>query len=109
MACLLRDARALLMPSFAEGYGLPLAETLALGVPALCSDIPALREVGGDVPEFIDPIDGLSWRGAILDYAANISPRRDAQLKRLESWKPTSWETHFGKVSDVLDAPKTGP
>jgi|EndMetStandDraft_5_1072996.scaffolds.fasta_scaffold21603_2 glycosyltransferase involved in cell wall biosynthesis len=109
MARLLRDARALLMPSFAEGYGLPLAETLALGVPALCSDIPALREVGGDVPEFIDPIDGLSWRGAILDYAAHISPRRDAQLKRLESWKPTSWETHFGKVSDVLDAPKTGP
>lgn len=107
MTDLLRNSRALLMPSFAEGYGLPLAETLALGVPAICSDLPALREVGGDVPEFIDPIDGLSWRTAILDYAAQESPRRDAQLKRLENWQPGSWESHFSIVSPLLDATET--
>ena len=55
---LLSGATALLLPSFAEGYGLPVAEALNLGTPVICSDLPALREVGGDVPEYLDPLDG---------------------------------------------------
>jgi glycosyltransferase involved in cell wall biosynthesis len=107
MARLLVGARALLTPSFAEGYGLPLAETLALGVPALCSDIPAHREVGGDVPEFIDPLDGPAWRATILDYARQDSARRHAQLERLAGWRPTSWESHFRHLSEALEALET--
>jgi glycosyltransferase involved in cell wall biosynthesis len=102
MVQLLRGARALLMPSFGEGYGMPVAEALALGVPALCSDTPALREVGGNVPEYIDPLDGPAWRSAILDYSAADSPRRSAQLTRLASWQPTTWEDHFQKVLALL-------
>ena len=55
---LLAGARALLCPAFVEGYGLPIAEALALGVPVICSDIPVFREVGRNVPEFLDPLDG---------------------------------------------------
>jgi glycosyltransferase involved in cell wall biosynthesis len=102
MARLLAGARALLMPSFAEGFGLPLAEALSIGVPAICSDLPALREVGGDVPEFIDPIDGLGWRSAILDYAAPESPRRAAQMERLTGWRPPDWAGHFERISRWL-------
>ena len=89
-----RGACAVLLPSFAEGYGLPVAEALAQGVPVLCSDLPALREVGGEVPEYLDPLDGLGWRQAILDYAAPNSPRRQAQLGRLAGWAPPSWNRH---------------
>ena len=99
---LLRGARALLFPSFAEGYGLPLAEALALGVPAICSDLPALREVGGAVPDYLDPLDGLAWRKAILDYAAADSDARHAQLGRLSGWTAPRWETHFEMVDDML-------
>jgi len=95
-------ARALLMPAFAEGYGMPLAEALALGTPALCSDIPALREVGQGVPEFMHPLDGPAWRSAILDYCDDTSARRQAQMMRLKDWRPTSWEDHFGQVSKLL-------
>lgn len=102
VASLLRGARALLFPSFAEGFGLPLAEALALGVPSLCSDLPALREVGGSVPEYLDPLDGASWRNAVLDYARADSAGRRAQLGRLGNWKPPTWDSHFVEVENLL-------
>jgi glycosyltransferase involved in cell wall biosynthesis len=70
LAALLRGARALLMPSFAGGFGLPVAEALAHGVPVLCSDLPALREAGQDVPEYLDPLDSHAWHEAVMRYAA---------------------------------------
>jgi glycosyltransferase involved in cell wall biosynthesis len=102
MVRFLRGARALLLPSFAEGFGFPLIEAFAVGVPALCSDIPALRETGGAVPEYLDPLDGPGWRAAILDYAAPASPRRTAQLDRLSNWRPPSWREHFEKVERLI-------
>lgn len=112
MVRLLRGACALLLPSFAEGFGFPLVEALQLGVPALCSDIPALRETGGSVPEFLDPLDGPGWCAAILDYAAPGSPRRAAQLARLAGWEPPRWEHHFAIVdrfiADVAGRPERG-
>ncbi|MFM7689270.1 MAG: glycosyltransferase family 4 protein [Alphaproteobacteria bacterium] len=102
VASLLQGARALLFPSFTEGYGLPLAEALALGVPAICSDLPALREVGGDAPEFLDPLDGLGWRRLILNYAEPDSGMREAQLERINLWSQPSWEQHFALVDPWL-------
>nr|WP_255575157.1 glycosyltransferase family 1 protein [Caldovatus aquaticus] len=99
---LLRSARALLFPSFAEGYGLPLAEALALGTPALASDIPALREVGGTAPDYLDPLDGPGWARAILDYADARSAARAAQLERLRHWRPPRWADHFARVEELL-------
>jgi glycosyltransferase involved in cell wall biosynthesis len=103
VASLLRGARALLFPSFAEGFGLPLAEALALGVPALASDLPALREVGRQVPDYLDPLDGMAWRGAVLDYARPDSVSRRAQIGRMANWKPPSWDGHFLEVERLFD------
>ena len=100
---LLRGARALLMPSFAEGYGLPLAEAMAEGVPVLCSDLPAHRETGGDVVEYLDPLDGPAWIAAIRDYVPDGSPRRGAQLARLANWQAPRWETHMAAAIGFVD------
>jgi glycosyltransferase involved in cell wall biosynthesis len=102
VAELLHGARALLFPSFAEGYGLPLAEALAAGVPAICSDLPALREVGGTVPDYLDPLDGSAWRNAVLDYASPASTGRAAQLDRMAGWTTPRWDEHFRDVAALL-------
>lgn len=104
LAMLLARSRALLIPSFAEGYGLPLAEALAAGVPVLSSDLPALREAGGEVPEYFNPLDGPAWRMAVLDYAASTSLRRAAQKERLRSWTPVTWQHHLAQVLAVADS-----
>lgn len=95
---IVRGSRALLLPSFAEGYGMPVAEALEMGVPVICSDLAALREVGGDVPEYLDPLDGPAWQRAIADYAADGSSRRAAQLSRMTAWRPTTWDDHLDAV-----------
>jgi len=100
---LIEGARALLMPSFSEGFGLPIIEALALGVPVLCSDIPPFIEIGGGVPEFFDPLDGPSWHGALVDYAMPNSARRAAQVMRLKDWAAPNWPEHFANVFDLLN------
>jgi len=101
MTGLVHGARALLLPSFAEGFGLPVVEALALGVPVLCSDLPALRESGGGAPDYLDPADSGAWHDAVLAYAAN-SPRRRAQLARLAPWRAPSWAEHFAIVERLV-------
>ncbi|ATI78571.1 glycosyltransferase family 4 protein [Sphingobium yanoikuyae] len=63
---LIRGARALLFPSLAEGFGLPVAEALVLGTPVMASDIPTLREVAGDAALFVDPFDEAEMSRAIM-------------------------------------------
>ena len=103
VADLVAGARALLLPSFAEGYGLPVAEALAAGTPVLCSDLPALREVGGAAAEYLDPLDGLGWLEAIRDYADPDSTRRAQQTDRVATWVPPGWPAHVDAVLRLID------
>jgi glycosyltransferase involved in cell wall biosynthesis len=100
---LLQGARALLMPSFAEGFGLPVAEALQLGVPVVCSDIAAHREVAGDVADYLSPLDGAGWKAALMDYAQPHSTRRQSQIDRLRGWRAPSWDDHIQAALEFAD------
>ena len=50
-----RLAACAAFPTLGEGFGLPVIEAMARGVPVACSDLPVLREVGGDVPHYFPP------------------------------------------------------
>ncbi|BAL22582.1 glycosyltransferase family 1 protein [Azoarcus sp. KH32C] len=102
LATWLHHARALLFPSFAEGFGIPLVEALMLGVPVIASDLPVFREIAEDIPEYLDPIDGLGWKRMILDYVEPDSPRRRAQCERMTGYAPPTWDEHFTVVEELM-------
>ena len=71
-------AACFVLPSLHEGFGLPLAEAMAAGVPAVASDIPALREVGGEAVRYADPRDPDGFAEAI---GAALDDREGSQLR----------------------------
>jgi alpha-1,3-rhamnosyl/mannosyltransferase len=61
----IQQARVLVFPTWCESFGLPLAEALAMGAPAVAANIPACREVGGEAARYYTPGDPDSLAEAI--------------------------------------------
>jgi glycosyltransferase involved in cell wall biosynthesis len=66
LSAVYRRAALTLLPSEREGFGLPLVESLACGTPMVASDIPVLRELGGDAVAYCPLGDVAAWRDMIL-------------------------------------------
>ena len=103
LATWLAHAQALLFPSFIEGFGMPLVEALTLRVPVIASDLPVFREIAGDIPHYLDPLDGPGWRRAVLDFADPDSAERKIQRARMGGYAPPTWGQHFDVVDDMLE------
>ncbi len=65
LAALYRRAALVLMPSAAEGFGLPLIEAMACATPVLASDIAVLREVGAEAAGYCAVADVPAWSAAL--------------------------------------------
>jgi glycosyltransferase involved in cell wall biosynthesis len=102
MIGLLGGARALLMPSFAEGFGIPVIEALQSGTPVLASDLGVFREVAGDIPLYLRPDDATGWMDAILSYSAG-SEDRQRQLSLIANYVAPTWGDHFRKVESWIE------
>ncbi|MHA6718700.1 glycosyltransferase family 4 protein [Sphingomonas sp. RS6] len=94
LAGYLRGCRALLMPSFAEGYGLPVIEALGLGAPVIASDLPVFRELAGERIHYCDPLDGPGW----LDAIGTFLSEPDAAEAAAQPFHMPSWDDHFARV-----------
>lgn len=98
----LRRARALLMPSAAEGFGLPVAEALALRTPVLAAPLPVLDEIAPgritrlDTARADDWLDELDRRCA--DTAAQLAQRRAA----LADWPAPTWAAHMAVLEGTV-------
>lgn len=93
------SARALLFPTLYEGFGIPVAEAMAAGLPPIVSDIRVMREVAGDAASYAPPTDAAAWAEAISEAAeegeAARAARREAARQRSAafSWDETARQT----------------
>ena len=99
---LMANARAVIMASLAEGFGLPIIEALTVGTPVLASDIPAHREVGGDRAWYRDPTDEAGWTEAIMRLAGPADAAVDALRQRVATYTPQTAAAYFDVVGDFL-------
>lgn len=99
-------AEVFVFPSFYEGFGIPVLEGMACGVPVVTSNISSMPEVGGDAAVYFDPFDEQDMAAKIRMVLQEKNLKESIIAKGLERVKLFSWEkcaTETLKVySDVL-------
>ncbi|MXO90862.1 glycosyltransferase [Pontixanthobacter aquaemixtae] len=101
IARLVAGARAVLLPTLAEGYGLPMIEALQLRVPVITSDLPSLREIGQTIPTFIDPTDINAWAAVIAEFHVGGGEWR-RQMAAIDAFRAPNWAEHFAALDGWL-------
>ena len=101
LAGLIAGARALLMPSLAEGFGLPVIEALQAGTPVIASDLPVFDEIGRSIPLLLDPHDRPAWLAAVQDFCSD-GPERTRQRAAMADFRAPRWPDHFTSVETWL-------
>lgn len=99
---LIQQSRLLVFPTWCESFGLPLAEALAMGAPAVAADIPACREVGGTAARYYAPGNPESLAGVIgdlLDSSESATALAEAAYAR---GKQFQWRDNALAVRDTL-------
>jgi glycosyltransferase involved in cell wall biosynthesis len=75
LATLYNSATLLVLPSFSEGFGLPIVEAMACGLPVAASEAGSLPEVAGDAGAFFDPHSPAAMADVLLELLGD-EPRR---------------------------------
>lgn len=102
LARLVANARALLMPSFDEGYGLPLVEALSLGTPVVVTDAPVFRQVTQGRAIYRSALDGLGWQAIIQKLSDPLSAESREARVAAQGFEAPHWPAYFERIEDFL-------
>ncbi len=100
LSYLYRHSLFTVYPSLYEGWGLPVAESLAHGKFCIASSASSLPEVGGDLVEYIDPCDLPAWVERLAYYFDNPEALRDREAKIRSEYRPRTWSETTRKIVD---------
>jgi glycosyltransferase involved in cell wall biosynthesis len=97
-----RASEAFIYPTLHEGFGLPLIEAMACGVPVACSGIEPLREIAGEAALFFDPFSPDEIAAAIIKAVTDRPNRQDLIRKGLARANEFTWERTARKTLDFI-------
>ena len=101
---LFRTAWAFVYPSTFEGFGMPVAEAMAAGVPTACSDIRPIRDVAGDAALLFDPLDTATMTAALRRLVADVPERARLIAAGSGRARQFSWSRAAAATLGVLEA-----
>lgn len=102
MPYIFASASAFIFPTRYEGFGIPLLQAMACGLPIAVSDIPVLHEVAADVALYFDPNDSCSIALAMKSLVLDSALREDLKAKGLERVKNFDFEKCARETLEVL-------
>jgi len=99
---ILKNAKVFVFPSLYEGFGIPILEAMAVGVPIIAGKGSALEEVGGRAVEFVDPLDEKEIAKKIVIYLSDVNYYQQKINIGLEEVKKYSWAKTAGLTWEAL-------
>lgn len=88
-------------PSLTEGFGLPILEAMASGIPVITSNVTSMPEIGGDAVVIIDPLNVVELSNAITNILSNESLREEMIKKGLARSKDFTWSKMVEKTKNL--------
>jgi len=97
-----RKAEIFVFPSIYEGFGFPLLEAMAHGVPTIAAESSSLPEIAGDASLYFDPLDAVQLESAIVRVLENHDLRHALVSRGRERVAQFKWETTAQRTFEVL-------
>jgi len=108
LRALYRQAAALVYPSFAEGFGLPILEAYACGTPVVTSNGSGMLEAAGDAAELVDPHNPDSIAAGIVRVAQDAERRAELVERGRRRLEHFSWSRSARQMLDVYAEARRG-
>jgi len=101
---LYRHCAFTLYPSFVEGWGLPVAESLAVGKYCVASTAPSIRELSQGLLDQLDPLDFMAWYREVMRLLREPGYLA-AKERRLAHFRPVEWHAAGEHLLGEVDMP----
>lgn len=102
LATVYRDAEAFVLPSIYEGFGFPLLEAMAHGVPSIAAASSSLPEIGGDAALYFDPYDSQQLEAQLQRVLNDAALRASLSERGIARAAEFSWRRAGEQTLDVL-------
>ena len=103
LAWLYENCKFTIFPSFYEGWGLPVAESLFYNKFCLSSDASSMPEIAGDLIDYFSPNDPVALLDKMILYDTNSHLLTNKEIGIKNSYRSTSWDAVFARVRSLIE------